>query len=80
MPWESHLVDFGALAGESIPQNDCTLIIAAGQEVLVITAPADTAANKKKADITLHCCTHPQPVPFIISFSPFSLNDFIPCH
>lgn len=39
----SYLVDLWALAGEAIPQNDSALIVAAGQEVLVITAPADTA-------------------------------------
>lgn len=38
-----HLVDFGPLAGKSIPQDDSSLIVTAGQKVLVIAAPADTA-------------------------------------
>lgn len=43
----SYLVNFRPLAGESIPQNDSTLIVAAGQKALVIAAPADTAVTKK---------------------------------
>lgn len=46
-PKVSYLVDFGPLASEPIPQNDSTLIVAAGQKVLMIAAPADTAATNK---------------------------------
>jgi len=44
----SYLVDFGPLAGEPIPQDDSTLVVAAGQKVLVVAAPADTATKTKK--------------------------------
>lgn len=53
----SHLVDFGPLAGESVPQNDGALIVAAGQKVLVITAPADTA-TKIRTLIKIIMITH----------------------
>lgn len=42
-----YLIDFGPLAGESIPQDDCALIVTACQEILVIAAPADTATTNK---------------------------------
>lgn len=42
----TNLVNFGLLACESIPQNDGALIVAAGEKVLVVAAPADTAATK----------------------------------
>lgn len=42
----TNLVDFGLLACESIPQNNGALIVTAGQKVLVVAAPADTAATK----------------------------------
>lgn len=42
----SNLVDFGLLARESVPQDDGALVVAAGQKVLVVAAPADTAATK----------------------------------
>lgn len=48
-----YLVDFGPLACESIPQDNGTLIVTAGQEVFVIAAPADTAATEEKNRITL---------------------------
>lgn len=35
------------MAGESVPQDDGTLIVTACQKVLVITAPADTATVNK---------------------------------
>lgn len=54
----SHLVDFGPLAGESVPQNDGALIVAAGQKVLVITAPADTAAKIRIILIKIIIITH----------------------
>lgn len=41
----AYLVDFGPLAGEAVPQDDGAFVVAAGQKVLVITAPADTAAG-----------------------------------
>lgn len=44
---EPYLVDFGPLASKTIPQNDSTLIVAAGQKVLMIATPADTAATNK---------------------------------
>lgn len=54
-PRSEYLVDFGPLAGESIPEDDCTLIVTAGQEILVIAAPADTATtNKVGITRTLH--------------------------
>lgn len=49
-PKYPNLVDFGPLAGESIPQDDSTLVVAAGQKVLVIAAPADTATTNKVWD------------------------------
>lgn len=48
--WVSYLVDLGSVAGEPIPQDDGTLIVTAGQKVLVITAPADTAMKKQSWD------------------------------
>lgn len=47
------LVDFGPLTGKSIPQDDSTLIVTAGQKVLVVAAPADTANETNSLEIRL---------------------------
>ena len=33
------------MAGEAVPQNDGALVVTAGQKVLVVAAPADTATT-----------------------------------
>lgn len=40
---DAHLIDLWPLSCETIPENNSSLIVAAGQQILVIATPADTA-------------------------------------
>lgn len=58
---QTYLVDFGPLAGKAVPQDDRALIVAARQQVLVIAAPADTAATDKDTVDSLQESNTPLP-------------------